>query len=209
MAPQIYDITIPMSASLAGWPGDAPFRFAWTCRKADGESVNVGQVSMSIHTGTHIDAPFHFSDTGPTVESLSLEPFIGPARVIDLSGRLSIRRQDLDPFDLSKTPRVLFRTGVWLDHQRFPAAIPTMARDVPGWLANQGVILVGVDLPSVDAIDSKDLPIHHALGENRIAILESLQLAGVPEGIYELIALPLKIVGADGAPVRAVLRRDA
>lgn len=207
MARQIYDITLPMSASLACWPGDAPFRFDWTCRKTDGESVNVGQISMSIHTGTHIDAPFHFSDAGPTVENLPIEPFIGPARVIDLSDRRTIRRQDLEPFDLSQTPRVLFRTGAWLDHRRFPETIPTMAPDVPGWLASQGVILVGVDVPSVDAIDSKDLPIHHALGENRIAILESLHLASVPEGIYELIALPLKLVGADGAPVRAILRR--
>jgi arylformamidase len=206
MASRLIDITLPMSNSLACWPGDAPFRFDWSCRKADGESVNVGQVSMSVHTGTHIDAPFHFSDAGPTVEKLSLESFIGPARVIDLRGRATICRQDLESFDLSQTPRVLLRSDAWLDHQRFPQAIPTMAPDVPGWLASQRVILVGVDVPSVDAIDSKDLPIHHALGSHRIAILESLNLAGVPEGIYDLIALPLKLVGADGAPVRAILQ---
>lgn len=206
MASKVFDITLPMSNALACWPGDAPFRFEWTCRRADGESVNVGQVSMSVHTGTHIDAPFHFSDAGPTVEKLSLEPFIGPARVIDLGGRPAIRREDLESFDLSQTPRVLLRSDAWLDHSRFPKTIPTMTRDVPGWLASQRVTLVGVDVPSVDAIDSKDLPIHHALGENRIAILESLSLNGVPEGVYELIAVPLKLSGADGAPVRAILR---
>jgi len=206
MASELFDITLPMSTELACWPGDAPFRFVWTCRRSDGESVNVGQVSMSVHTGTHIDAPFHFSDAGPTVENLSLEPFIGPARVIDLSGRSTIQRQDLEQFDLSQTPRVLLRTGAWLEHHLFPQAIPTMTPDVPGWLASQGVILVGVDVPSVDAIESKDLPIHLALGAHRIAILESLHLACVPEGVYELIALPLKLVGADGAPVRAILK---
>jgi arylformamidase len=206
MASKLFDITLPMSNALANWPGDAPFRFEWTCRKADGESVNVGQVSMSVHTGTHTDAPFHFSDAGPTAEKLSLESFIGPARVLDLRGRATICQQDLERFDLSQTPRVLLRTGAWLDHSRFLDTIPTLTPDAPDWLASQGVILVGVDVPSVDAIDSKDLPIHHALGLQRIAILESLNLADVPEGVYELIALPLKLVGADGAPVRAILR---
>ena len=206
MRDKIFDITIPTSAALACWPGDAPFRFQWTCRKADGESVNVGQVSMSVHTGTHTDAPFHFSDAGTTVEKLSLEPYIGLARVIDVIGRPTIRREHLEPFDLSQTPRVLFRTDAWLDYRRFPERIPTIEHDLPGWLARHGVILIGVDVPSVDAIESEDLPIHHALGSHRIAILESLCLAEVPEGVYELIALPLKLVGADGAPVRAILR---
>ena len=206
MASKTYDITLPMNAALACWPGDAPFRFTWSCRKADGESVNVGQISMSVHTGTHTDAPFHFSDAGATVEKLCLEPYIGRACVIDVIGRPMIRREDLEPFDLSQTPRVLFRTDAWLDHSRFPERVPTMAPDMPGWLGSHGVILIGVDLPSVDAIESKELPIHHALGEQRIAILESLHLVDVPAGIYELVALPLKLVGADGAPVRAILR---
>lgn len=92
MTRRIFDITLPMSPALACWPGDAPFRFEWTCRKSDGAAVNVGQVSMSVHTGTHIDAPFHFSNDGTTVENLSLEPFIGRAQVIDLRGRPTIRR---------------------------------------------------------------------------------------------------------------------
>jgi arylformamidase len=202
----LYDVTLPVSMALAGWPGDAPYRFAWTCTKAGGASVNVGQMSCSIHTGTHVDAPYHFDDQGVTAEQLPLNAFLGPARVVDVTGRALVRRADLSRVDLKQTPRLILRTGSWKDHGHFPKSIPVLEEDVPAWLAEQGVILLGLDVPSVDVLDSKTLPVHHALGRHGIAILESLDLSGVPEGIYELIALPLKLVGADGSPVRAVLR---
>jgi arylformamidase len=202
----LYDVTLPLSTNLAGWPGDALYRFEWTCTKAGGASVNVGQLSCSIHTGTHIDAPYHFDDAGATTDQLSLTPYLGPARVVDVAGRPMIHRSDLANLNLESTPRLLLRTGFWKDHHHFPDAIPVLAEDVPSWLAERGVILLGLDVPSVDVLDSKTLPIHHALGRHGIAILESLDLSAVPEGEYELIALPLKIVGADGSPVRAVLR---
>ena len=106
---------------------------------------------------------------------------------------------------LRETPRVLFKTGGWPDSSRFPERIPVMAADVPAFLAGQGVALVGVDVPSVDPIESAELEIHHVLGRHGIGILESLDLEAVPEGVYELIALPLRLAGADGSPVRAVL----
>ena len=109
-------------------------------------------------------------------------------------------------FDLSTTPRLLLRTDGWLDHSSFPESIPVLSESVPAYLKQQGVILVGLDVPSVDQIDSKDLPIHHALGSFGIAILESVELRRVDPGVYELIALPLKLEGADGSPVRAILR---
>ena len=202
----IRDVTIPMQDSLAGWPGDTPFRFTWTWRKADGATVNVGQFQLSVHTGTHTDAPFHFDDAGATADALDLDPFIGPCRVISLTARERICREDIEPFDLSGTPRVLFRTDAWTDHARFPMSIPVMDEDVPAWLHQHAVILVGFDVPSVDHLDSKSLPNHHALGKHGITILEGLDLSGVPAGVYELLALPMKIVGADGAPVRAILR---
>jgi arylformamidase len=202
----IRDITIPMDDSLACWPGDTPFRFTWTSKKADGATVNVGGVQLSVHTGTHVDAPFHFDDAGATADALDLHPFIGPARVIPLLGRLRLRREDLEPFDLAGTPRVLLRTDGWTDHTHFPTSIPVMDEDVPAWLHQQGVVLVGVDVPSVDRLDSKTLPNHLALGAYGITILESLDLSLVPGGLYELLALPMRLVGADGAPVRAILR---
>jgi arylformamidase len=202
----IRDITIPMHDSLAVWHGDSPFRFSWTWKKRDGATVNVGQFQLSVHTGTHVDAPFHYDDAGSTVEGLGLDPFFGPARVVVLPDRSRLLRADLEAFDFRDSPRVLLRTDAWTDHTRFPTTIPVMDDEVPDWLHRQGVILVGVDVPSVDELDSKDLPNHHALGARGIAILESLDLANVSAGLYELIALPLKLVGADGAPVRAILR---
>jgi len=159
-----------------------------------------------VHAGTHTDAPFHVDDAGATSDAVDLHPFIGPAQVIPLTDRSRVRREDLESFDLSGMPRVLFRTDAWTDHTRFPTSIPVMDEDVPAWLHQQGVVLVGFDVPSVDRLESKALPNHHSLGARGITILESLDLSDVPGGLYELLALPMRLVAADGAPVRAVLR---
>jgi arylformamidase len=206
----IYDISLPVGPALAGWPGDAAYRLKWTTRIADGESVNLGEVAMSIHTGTHVDAPLHFRDSGPAMDAADLAAYVGRAVVVDVQGIATIRIADieaaLDATELRSVPRLLLRTGAWTDHTRFPDSIPVLDGDVPGWLGAHGVRLLGLDVPSVDALDSKDLPIHHALGRQSIAILESLNLSAVAPGVYELIALPLRLVGADGSPVRAIVR---
>jgi arylformamidase len=203
---RIHDISLPLREGLPGWPGDTPYRFRLSWSKAEGATVNVGEVTTSIHIGTHVDAPFHFLDGGATVDALSLDPFLGPARVVDARGLPLIRVENLSTVDLAGTPRLLLRTDGWPDHSRFAESIPVLDRDVPAYLSERGVILLGLDVPSVDAIDSKDLPIHHALGSSGIAILESVDLSRVEPGVYELIALPLKLGGADGSPVRAILR---
>lgn len=202
----IYDITIPLEESIAVWPGDTPFEYRLAWKISEGATVNVGAVSMSTHAGTHVDAPFHFKESGRTVDEIDPVVFIGPAAVVDMSGRESIRRADVESLDLSQTPRVLFETGAWLDHAVFPERIPVMEAGLAGYLRERGVILVGVDVPSVDALDSKDLPIHHELAASGIHIIESLNLAHVAAGRYELIAVPLRVTGADAAPVRAILR---
>lgn len=202
----LYDITLPVDERLAGWPGDAPYRFTWTCRIEDGSAVNLGEVAMSIHTGTHADAPLHFTDAGPAIDQVDLGAYVGPALVVDVSGIREIGADDLTRAGPSVLPRVLLKTGGWPDHARFPESIPTLTEGAVEWLASRGVALLGVDVPSVDALDSKDLPNHHALRRRGIAILESLDLSEVPPGSYELIALPLRLVGADGSPVRAMLR---
>jgi arylformamidase len=203
---KIHDITLSLHNELPCWPGDTPFRFALAWSKASGAAVNVGQVSTTIHIGTHVDAPFHFDNQGATIDAVDLDPYLGPALVVDVRGRDPIRIEDFEPFDLSATPRILLRTGGWPDHSRFPVTIPVLHESVPAYLREKGVILLGLDVPSVDPIDSKTLPIHHALGSLGIAILESVDLTRVEPGLYELIALPLKIIGADGSPVRAILR---
>jgi arylformamidase len=204
----LYDVSRPLAATTACWPGDTATAFGLGWRIRDGASVNVGTLTASVHAATHCDAPFHYDDAGPTVDRLPLTSFLGPAWLVDVAGCPGRWRERLEGLDLAAAPRVLFRTGGWPGSGVFPESVPVMEPELPGWLGGRGVVLVGVDLPSVDALDSKALANHHALGRHGIAIVEGLWLAGVPEGRYELIALPLKIAGADGSPVRAVLRAD-
>lgn len=201
---RIIDISRPLTADTACWPGDTPFAFRLAWKIADGASVNVGSVTSSVHTATHCDAPFHYDDDGPTVDQLPAGVFVGPCWVVDVRGakRWGSRLEELDFTD---TPRVLFHTGGWPDTSHFPDRVPVMEPDLPAWLADFGVVLIGVDLPSVDELDSKTLDNHHALGRAGITIVEGLWLDGVPDGRYEFVGLPLKIIGADGAPLRAVL----
>ena len=207
---QIIDISRTLSNDLAPWPGDTPFHYELKWKIAEGAAVNVGAVEMGVHNGTHADAVFHFDPKGETIERAELSAFFGPAIVIDVTNSATIEISRLEPWGnaLRDAPRVLLKTGAWPDSNIFPKEIPTISREVPSWLQARGVMLLGVDVPSVDAIDSKDLPNHHALAEARIAIVESLDLSRVEEGRYEFAALPLKIEGGDAAPVRAILWRD-
>jgi len=205
MTTTIYDITIPIAVGLAVWPGDTPYRFDLLSTMEEGGVVNIGSVTMSVHTGTHIDAPFHFDPLGAGADAVDIATLCGPAIVIDTTGHSIIGRDLFAGVDFAQTPRILIRTGGWLDHSEFPDNIPILAEDVPEYMGANGVILLGVDVPSVDAIDSKTLPNHHALAASRITALESVDLRAVPAGVYTLTALPLRLVGTDAAPVRAIL----
>ncbi len=202
----LLDISRPLAATTAGWPGDQPFRFRLGWSQAAGASVNVGAVETSVHAGTHCDAPFHYDPAGATVDRLPLDAFVGPCRVVEVPPGCDNWLSLVGAVDV---PRVLFRTGGWPDSGRFPEAIPTIRPEHAAALGAAGLRLFGVDLPSVDPLDSKTLPVHHALGRHGVAILEGLWLADVAPGRYELIALPLPLAGADGSPVRAVLRTIA
>jgi arylformamidase len=204
--PKIFDISRSMSPRLAGWPGDTPFSLNWTMKQSDGQSVNVGRFTMSVHTGAHTDAPFHYDSDGATMDQVPVDVYLGPARLIDVRGKRIIDLDSIRQSNLTDTPRVLLRTDGWTDSRHFPDSIPVLDQAVPAYLQQQGVVLVGLDVPSVDQLDSKTLPIHNALGKAGIHILEGLDLREPPEGIYELIALPLNVLGADGSPVRAILR---
>jgi arylformamidase len=188
------------------WPGDTPAEFSFRNTKAGGYSANVGRLQLSLHTGTHADAPYHYNNAGLKIDEVAIETFAGPARVVDLRGRAAITTALLAANDFSGTPRVLFKTDSWTNPAEFPTAWPLMAADVPAWLAARGVRLVGLDVPSVDEPTSRDLPIHHACDAAGLIILENLDLRAITPGAYELIALPLRIQGGDGSPVRAVLR---
>ena len=194
-----------LNSEVAEWPGDTAFQFHVNWTKQQSGSVNVGQITTSTHIGTHIDAPFHFDNQGEKVHELPLENYVVEAIVIDVSGQDLISRKLLEAVDTASAKAVLFRTCAWQDRAVFPEEIPTVDIGVVEWMVDNGIVLFGVDLPSVDSITSKDLPIHHALGTAGRYILEGLVLDNIAEGIYKLIALPLKIEGADGSPVRAVL----
>ena len=179
---RIYDISRPLDSSAWVWQGDIPFSSELGWKIADGASVNVGRITMSCHCGTHMDAPFHFNPEGGTSELLDLASGIGPCEVLPIE-RLGDARAE----------RVLVKSG---------GRAPTVAE-----LGSLGgaLRLFGTDWHSVDPMDSKTLDAHHWLWRKGATILEELDLSAVPDGRYELVALPLKVVGLDAAPVRAVL----
>jgi arylformamidase len=202
----LIDISRRLGKGVPTWPGDTPFSYEVSWSKEQSGSVNVGKLTMSVHTGTHIDAPFHFDNDGRKVIELDPQIYVGRARMIDLSGRDSIGAADLAGHDLEGVERLLLRTGSWSNPEQFPERITYLRADLAPFLAGKGIRLIGVDVPSVDPLDSKELAAHHGLHAHQIHILEGLLLDHVEPGDYELIALPLPLVEADGSPVRAVLR---
>ena len=203
---KIHDISRPIYPNMPVWPGDTPTGFDFANTKAAGYAANVGRLRLSLHAGTHADAPYHYNDAGRKIDEIAVDTYVGPARVVDIRGHTTITPAVLAAHDFATTPRVLFKSDSWTEHAVFPATWPLMAADTPAWLAARGVRLVGLDVPSVDHITSKDLPIHHACDAVNLLIIENLDLRAVAPGVYELIALPLRIKGGDGSPLRAVLR---
>lgn len=203
---QYHDISRPIHTGMPVWPGDTPAEFTHVVTIPGGAVVNVGRLHLSAHTGTHADAPFHYNQDGKKIDELPLDLFVGPARVLDIRGHATITRDLLGTRNLAGATRLLFKSDRWTDPAVFPADWPLFAPDVPAWLAGLGVRLVGMDVPSVDHLTSKDLPIHHAIDRAGLIIIENLDLRAVAPGDYELIALPLRIPNGDGSPLRAVLR---
>jgi arylformamidase len=218
---EIFDISRALSNDLAPWPGDTPFHFELKWKMAEGATVNVGAITMGVHNGTHADAMFHFDESGDPIDRMPLDVYVGDAVVVDLTRLFARTGDDFDrtrqigvadleesSASLEQAPRLLLKTGVWKDSKVFPDWIPVIARDVPDWLRERKVKLLGLDLPSVDPIEAKKLTNHYALAAARIAIVESLDLGEIEAGIYQFAALPLKIAGGDAGPVRAILWRD-
>ena len=199
------DITRRISNAAPNWPGDTPVEYRQTSLIAEGSSVNVALVSFSTHTGTHVDAPWHYIESGLKLHEVPLETWIGPCLVVDVSGSSILTAALLEGVDLTGVTKVLFHTGqpnVWLE---FPQLWANIDPDLPPYLAARGVNLIGTDAPSADTLTSQDLPGHAALAASNVCIVESLALGGVSPGRYRLVCLPLNLEGADGAPARAIL----
>ncbi len=204
----LIDITRTLSPSIATWPGDTPFQLIEMAQLQHGDSINLSTLTLSAHTGTHIDAPYHFSEHGKKIHEMDLSPYWGIATVATIQkSQGPLFPHDFAHIDLQYTERLLVHSSSSekdpsIFHTEFVYPSPELA----DFLGSKGVVLYGTDTPSMDASDSKLLPGHHAMLRNGIAILEGLNLSGVADGMYELSALPLKIHAGDGSPVRAVLR---
>lgn len=204
----LYDITRTITPALKTWPGDTTFHHDVLMSKAAGASVNLTTLHLSAHTGTHADAWWHYENEGDHPATMPLEKYIGAARVVTVQREDGgIAPEEIEGIDFRETPRVLFKSQVSnLPDDQWPERFPYLTVELVDFLAKQGVVLIGLDSPSVDAFDSKELPCHHRLYANRMVNLETLYLRDVPDGVYELVALPLPLGGVCASPVRAILR---
>ncbi len=205
------DVSIPLRNGMAGWPGDKPFERTLTHSIAGGASNNLSQFSSSAHIGTHMDAPLHFVANAPAMETLPIDAVVGRARVIQIQDPEAVHAEELEAHSLQPGDRVLFRTRNserrLADHE-FATDFVYVSPDAARYLVERGVRTVGVDYLSVGAFrEESGRETHRVLLGAGVWVIEGLNLADVEPGEYEMICLPLLLVGSDGAPARAVLRR--
>ena len=201
----ITDITRPLSPATAVWPGDEPFSLRWTQPYGPGAAA-VSCLRLSPHIGTHLDAPLHLDPSGADAASIPLVACVGPSEVLALPGHdRPITREDLPSRWSPSAPRVLFSTGTWPAGTLIPAAFASLSPALVEFLAGAGVVLVGIDTPSVDEPFATGLLAHRSCAAHGMVILEGLDLERVPAGIFTLVAVPLRLEGAEASPVRAFL----
>ena len=208
---RIWDISPPVFEGAPVFPGDAPYQQEWTATLTDSCPVNLSRITLSPHVGAHADAPLHYDPQGQTIGLMDLEPFLGPCRVVHCMGVRPLVQWEHIRHAIENTttplpPRVLVRTYTHMPVDRWDPHLAAYAPATVQRLADLGVRLIGIDTASIDPADSKTLDSHQVIRRSGIRVLENLVLDDVPEGDYELIALPLKLVQADASPVRAILR---
>ena len=204
---RLYDISQPLRPDLPVWPGDTPFGLERTWVLEGDCPVNVSRLTLSTHSGAHADAPLHFDPAGVAIDAVDLVPYLGPAQLLSVTeGPERIVADEVLPRLAPGARRVLLRTFDAFPHDAWPTHFRTPSPDLVEALGAAGIRLLGIDGPSLDPQDAKDLVSHQALGRWRMAVLEGLVFDDVPDGTYELIAPPLRLSGADASPVRALLR---
>ncbi len=203
----LYDLTPPISERLGVWPGDTPPSREVLCDLKLGDTVTLSTLRATVHLGAHTDAPSHYGADAPAIHERDLDYYLGPCQVVRVDVPRATRVTSEMLKDPVRAPRVLIATGTFPDPHHFSTDFAALSPElVDDLLGRRGVKLIGIDTPSVDLFDSKDLPSHKTFLRHGGAILEGLVLKEVPPGMYELIALPLPLVGFDASPVRAVLR---
>lgn len=199
----LIDISRELAPETPVWPGDQSFEWEWTAQVEEGDSVNVGNIRLSTHTGSHVDSPLHVRSDGASTDAFTIEDFVGLAEVIDVTESDVIRRSHVRN---ARADRILFKTSAREGSKNtWPESITPVDPEVVPLLQTKEVKLIGTDAPSVDPLDSTHLPAHHELIDAEIVNLEGLDLTEVSEGLYTLLALPLRLKNADAAPLRAVL----
>jgi arylformamidase len=202
---KIYDISHTLSPGIAVWPGDLRFRRTLTQEIAAGDPTNGSALTLSSHVGTHLDAPAHYMEGGRTIDGLDLSLLVGPARLVTVAAAGAILPEHLATALVERPSRLLVRANPPTDLAEFPTRFTAFSEEAARAAVAAGVRLLGIDAPSVDLFEAEELPVHRIMGSVGGVILENLKLAEPPDGLYQLIALPLKIAGGDGSPVRAVL----
>lgn len=202
-----FDLSPRVGESIAVFPGDTPYRRRVLLGFESGHTLALSGIETTLHLGAHADAPNHYHPRGVAIDERDLNLYVGLAQVVDVSGLPRGERVGISHWGKRavQAPRVLFRTGSFPDPNHWNGDFNSLSPELLNFLADQGVRLVGIDTPSVDPAESKALEAHQALYARDFAVLEGLVLEGVPEGVYELTALPLRLAGADASPVRAVL----
>ncbi|HSR54294.1 MAG TPA: cyclase family protein [Acidobacteriota bacterium] len=203
---RIHDISPTLRPGMAVWPGDVPFEHEQALYLSRGDSVNLSSIRTSLHTGSHADSPLHYLEDGRPMDRVDISIFIGPCLLVSVDSPGLIRPQHLRAALAQQPERLIVHCNPGYSLDVFPDRYVHFSAEAAEAIGAAGVRLVGLDAPSVDHQNSKDLPAHHAFARHKVLILESLVLDGVPDGWYELIAPPLKIANADGSPVRALLR---
>lgn len=205
---KIFDLTVPLSRQLPTFPGDPAFQVEPAYRIQDGHPCNVSRLTLGSHAGTHVDAPYHFVESGLRVDELPLEILTGKARVVSVPAREAVDRQDLENLDLRDDLRVLFKTrnSGLLRQPEFRPDFVYLTADAASYLVQIGIKLVGWDYLSIEKFGNREFPAHHALLGAGVVIVEGLDLSQVEAGDYELTCLPLKLAEGDGAPARVILK---
>jgi arylformamidase len=203
------DVTVNVKTGMAHWPGDIDVSVARVSNMAEGALYNLSRLHMSAHTGTHMDAPLHFVDGAASIDQIPLDATVGPARVIEIDAAESIGRADLEPFEIEPGERLIVKTRntprCW-ETDEFLKDFVYISEDGAQYLVERKIRAIGVDYLSVAGFYKDTVETHVALLGAGIWIVEGLDLRKIAPGRYDLICLPLKLLGAEGAPARAILR---
>ncbi len=206
------DVSVGLREGMPTWPGNTPYSIAKDKDMAKGDHDNVSRLHMGVHSGTHMDAPLHFLQDGRSIDTIPLDAVVGTARVIEIQDKVSIKPEELERHNISAGERILFKTSnsgrVW-STDSFTTDFVYIPKEGAQFLADRKITTVGVDYLSVGGYKKDGGDAHRALLGAGIWIIEGLDLSEVAEGSYELVCLPLKLVGAEGSPARAILRKAA